>query len=272
MAKINQLMSLPNTNHITVVIVTFNNEKIINRCVDSIFKHSPDSKIIVVDNNSADNTLVVLKQYGDKIKLIKSDINLGFSKANNLAAKDIETEFIVFLNPDTYLSQVGSLEKLRDTLSDNPGFGIIGPKLILSDGEVQKTARNLPTVKNAFRTFILGDKKRYDFYLPEGNNLCSVESIVGACFIIKKSVFNKINGFDERYFMYFEDLELCRKILKIGLKIGFLPTVKIIHLHGDSGKGQRTSDYLHSSAKKYHGLVDYYFIQLLIRFNNFLHG
>lgn len=258
-------------DRIGVVIVTFNNEGTINQCLESILKFDPHSKIVVVDNNSSDQSQDIVEKFGKKVTLIKSEVNLGFAKANNLGASYLRAEYIVFLNPDTILLQEKSLENLQEVLVENSNYGLISPKLVFPDGRVQKSVRYLPTATKAFEEYILGIKGAYDFYLPDCSSLCEVESITGACMVIKKDVFEKAGKFNEEYFMYFEDLELCKSMKKLGLKVGFLPTVAIKHIVGVSGKNQEVSELLHASARKYHGFLSYSLIQGIIRLGKFVH-
>ncbi len=252
-------------NRISVVIVTFNSASTIKACIDSIIKFSSGCEVIVVDNNSEDITCEIVQEFGKRVKLIKASTNLGFAKANNLGVKSAIGEYFIFLNPDTEIIQKYSLNRLKIILEKNPEFGIIGPKLMYPDGLLQARVRNLPTVFNAFKEYILGKKGEYDFYSPNCKTLCEVESVIGACMIIKKELFQKVGGFNEKYFMYFEDLELCRQVRFMGLKVGFLPEVIVEHAEGKSGVNQQTGVFLHDSAKKYHGLISYFLIQLIIK-------
>jgi GT2 family glycosyltransferase len=259
-------------NQITVITVTYNSQSTIKNCLDSIIKYSSDSEIIVVDNNSHDGTREVVKKYNDKAILIEPSENLGFARANNLALDKVNTEFVVFLNPDTSLVESGSLEDMKQSLVDHQDYGLIGPKLLYPDGSVRKTVRNLPTIGRAFGEYILGQKGVYDFYQPNCQSLCEVESVVGACMMMRRDVFKKVGRFDEKFFLYYEDLELCRSIKKLGLKVGYLPSVKVEHIEGVSGTGSsRTGDLLYQSAKKYHGFLEFYLISLIIRASRFLH-
>lgn len=258
--------------NISVIIVTFNNEETIKKCLDSIFQNSPDVEVIVVDNNSSDKTVEIIKTFREKVVLVEAGGNLGFSKANNLGESQAKCEYLVFLNPDTQLLYKSSFEKLKDILEQNPDFGLIGPKLVYPNGQVQKTVRNLPNAARAFKEYILGIKGSYDFYIPEGNDISEVESVVGACMVIKRDVFERVGKFDEKYFLYFEDLDLCRKVRSLGFKVGFYPEVEIRHNEGVSGKGQKTNLLLHNSAKRYHGLVEYCLIQNIIRVGSRLRG
>ena len=250
---------------LSVVIVSYNSHQTIESCLRSIFKYTSEVEVIVVDNASRDQTKKDIRKFGSQVCLIESEQNLGFARANNLGVKQTHGEFIVFLNPDTRLLHRGSLEKLRDVLAANPDFGIIGPRLLCGDGSIQKSVRNLPTLQGAFREYILKQKNSYDFYLPKCVDLCEVESVVGACMMTRREVFEKVGGFEEKYFLYFEDLELCKTLRSLGLKVGFVPQVEIEHIMGVSGVNQETFSLLQDSAKKYHGLLFYYLIQTVIR-------
>lgn len=253
---------------ISIIIVTFNSAKTIKICLDSIIKFSSDYEIIIVDNNSEDSTCEIIQHFGKRIKLIKAGANLGFAKANNLGVKSASEEYLIFLNPDTRILEKDSLDKLKLNLQINPEYGLIGPKLIYPDGSIQPRVRNLPTVFRALKEYIFGEKNEYDFYSPDCETLCEVESIIGACFIIKKELFKKVGGFNDKYFMYFEDLELCKEVRALGLKIGYLPDVTIEHAEGKSGVNQKTFQMLQTSAKQYHGLVSYFLIQTIIKLSN----
>lgn len=260
------------SDDVSVIIVTFNSGQTIKKCLESIFKDAPGSEVLVVDNNSQDKTVEEIKKFKKKVILIEPSENLGFARACNLAAKQANGDFLLFLNPDAYFIKEQSVEKLVQALSENDDYGPVGPKLILPNGKVQKSVRNLPTVFGAFLEYILGLSGKYDFYQPNCTSLCKVESVVGACILIKKNVFKRVGGFDEKYFLYFEDLELCRSVKKSGLKVGYLPKVEVGHVVGVSGKNQKTLDLLCYSSKKYHGLISFYIIEFIIRLGRFLHG
>jgi N-acetylglucosaminyl-diphospho-decaprenol L-rhamnosyltransferase len=249
---------------ISIIIVTYNNEKEIKICIESILLSNSDLEILIVDNYSNDKTLQILKTFGNKIKIIESGKNLGFGKASNLGAKEANGEYLIFLNPDTKNIANNFFEKLVTYLEKNFSYGLISPAIINSEKKIVKSVRKLPTAFGAFREYILGQKGAYDFYQPSYDGLCAVECIVGACIAIKKDFFNKLGGFNEKYFMYFEDIELCREINKAGFKIGYLPNLQIEHVVGASGFGQPTSSFAKTSSRKYHGFFEYYLIELIL--------
>jgi N-acetylglucosaminyl-diphospho-decaprenol L-rhamnosyltransferase len=254
----------------SVIIVTFNNEATIKKCVDSINSKNPGCEIIVVDNNSIDKTAEIIRQIKN-VKLLNQDTNLGFSKGVNIGAKESSGDYLVLINPDTELKTKDGLTELVTILEDNPEYAVIGPKFANTNGSIQPSVRNFPTIINAVKEYVFKIKGSYDFYLPKCDSLCSVETVYGACIVIKKDIYQKFKGLDEKFFMYYEEIDLCRKIKNLGLKVGYEPTVEIIHEVGHSGKGQKTGAILVESAKKYHGLLEFYMIQLILRLSRYVH-
>lgn len=247
---------------LSIVIVTFNNQSSIESCLDSVIKNLPeDGEILVFDNASSDQTLKKIERFSQKINLIKSDQNLGFAKANNLATEKAQGEYLFFLNPDTIVSP-GAIETLINFLKIHPEVGIVAPKLILSETQVQPSVRQLPTIWGAIKEYYLNRKYSYEAYAPKFQT--EVESVVGAAIMIKKDIFLKVGGYDQKFFLYFEDLDLCRKILKIGLKIIYLPQSVIYHQVGGSISKQK-KELIQASAKKYHGQIYFWFLNLILR-------
>lgn len=248
---------------LSVIIVTHNSSRHIKRCLDSIVKKKPkNSEIIVVDNGSTDQTINILKKYKN-IFLVQSQSNLGFGKASNLGATKALGEFLFFLNPDTKVIDNALNELLN--FAENNEFGIAAPQLIQPDGTIQPSVSHSSGIWNAIKEYVLGYKNSYSEYVPKGEKKIEVEAVYGAALLVRRSLFEKLGAFDERYFMYFEDLDLCRKVRNSGLKIYYLPMIKIYHEVG----GTIHSDipalkWLSNSAKIYHGPLKYYLLHLIL--------
>ncbi len=255
---------------LSVITVSYNNESTIGEYLEDVKKNLPDdSEIIVVDNASSDKTVEVLKK--DKtIKLLLNPRNLGFGQANNQAVKIALGEYLFFLNPDTRV-QGEAIKKLLNYIQENSQVGIVAPKLILSTGCVQRSVRNFPTIWGAFKESLLGSKGAYDFYEINGGKPVEVESVVGAAMMISKRLLELVGGFDSRYFMYFEDLQLCKDIKKLSKKIVYLPEAEVIHVVGVSTKSNpKTLELIKESAEIYHGKLGSKIHYLVIRGINFL--
>lgn len=251
---------------LSVIIVTYNSSSHISRCLKSIKeKINSEFEIIIVDNNSSDDTLKEIERVkNEKIKIIPQDQNLGFSMANNIGVKAAKGDILFFLNPDTEIEKI-DVQSILDYLG-NTEIGIVAPKLIMDNGKVQPSVMNFPNVKNAILEYWLGQKNKYSQYAPITDKPIQVEAVYGAAIFMKKTVYQSVGGFNNKYFLYFEDIDLCRKINKEGLKIIFYPDVIIRHSVGISSKtNPKTKALLVESAKKYHGLIRHYLLYLILR-------
>ena len=223
---------------ISIIIVTYNNENTIQECINSILdKDFKDIEIIIVDNSENNKTINSIKSIkSDKIFIIKSEENLGFAKGCNLGAKNAKGKYLLFLNPDTiFINNVCVL--LKNFLDKNNKCAIVGPQIINPfNKDIEKTCRNLPN----FLTLILqsfGLDRFSGYYILNHfshNETKQVEQVIGACLFINRKIFNELNGFDERFFIYFEEVDLCKRALESGYKIYFYPQAKILHLSGSS--------------------------------------
>jgi len=252
-------------NTLSVIIPTWNTASITKKCVQSIRRFLPASDIIVVDNASTDNTIKLLSPL--KITLVKNSQNFGFAKAGNIGAQVAAGSHLLFLNSDMKLIDDSLIDMLK-FFQQNPQIGVIGPKFLNPDKSPQASVFPPQTITNAIKEFWLG-QKTYSKYIPKDKNPTSVWAISGGAILIKKNLFKKIGGWDEKYFMYFEDLDLCRQLRQLGKKIFYYPACRLVHHHGASGKNLADADNqwrrLIPSAKKYHGALNYQLITLVIK-------
>lgn len=253
------------SNLISFVTVTYNSAQFIPKLLTSIEKYVKEKhEIVVLDNNSSDKTLQIIKDLKIKVKILPQTQNLGFAKGNNLAVKSASGELIFFLNPDTELTQ--DIASLIEQVESDPQIGVIAPKLLLADGSVQPSVRKFPTLVRALNQYYFKKEREYEAYSPSIQSPTEVETVVGGAMLIKRSVFDQIGGFDERYFMYFEDLELCRQLKKLNYKIIYDPRVSIKHQVGQSAKTNPLSNkFLINSSKIYHGIFNAQLLYFIIR-------
>lgn len=256
---------------LSIVIVNYNTKDLTLDCIDSILvEDSPIKKeIIVVDNNSTDGSLSDLDKLSRNglITLIKNVSNLGFAKANNAGIKKAKGEYVLLLNSDTKVKKL-AFKKLLDFAQKTPSLGAVGPKLLNADGSPQDSAFRLPTIRRAMGQYWFGEKGLLDKYTPKGQQPIEVESLVMAAFLITPLALNKVGMLNEKYFMYFEDLDYCRSLRNAGLSIYYVPNAEVIHYHGASGKNLTSNDNqwkrLIPSSKKYHGLIGYYIFSFIL--------
>ena len=251
---------------LSVVIVTWNTAKITQKCVNTINKYLPGTQIIVVDNGSIDNTVKLLSKIKN-VKIIENHANLGFAKANNIGLKYATSDYLVFMNSDIELLD-SSLLKMLHYLKNNSDVGLIGPEFLNPNLSPQASVFPPQTLLNAFKEFWLNQKGAYSKYLPKSNLPSEVSFISGGCIATSKKFFQKIGKWNEKYFFYFEDMDLCRQTKKFGKKIIFYPECKVIHHHGASGNkladSQNQWRRLIPSSIKFHGLVKHYLINFII--------
>ncbi len=252
---------------LSIIIVTYNCEEFVEKCLKSVINILPkDGEIIIVDNASTDGTLKRVKGQGARVKIIKNNANLGFSKANNIGAKEANGEYLFFLNPDTEIKE-DIFDELINFYTQTTNVGIVAPKLVLPNGEVQSSVRNLPTVWRAFKEYILGIKHEYSEYVPNTDGPIKVEMVNAAAILTKKDFFEKIGRFSEKYFLYYEDVDLCDRVRKAGKKIYYYPKVSINHLVGATKSSKNKYNFNYQSSKIYHNLLEFYLLQLIFIIN-----
>ncbi|MCF7795449.1 glycosyltransferase family 2 protein [Patescibacteria group bacterium] len=232
----------------SIIIINYKTLQLTKECLTSLFalKDKVNFEIIVVDNASNDGSLEALKEeFNDKIKLIESKINLGFAKANNLAAKIARGEILFFLNSDTVITENIFTNNLELFSKDN-NIGIISPSIYTGNNKEQDYYYGkFPTIIN----LLFKNKAK----IKSNNKIIKTNWVSGCSLFIKKDLFNIINGFDENFFLYFEDIDLCKRINDLKYKIIVNKNIKITHLGGKSIKENK------KRKKEYYKSQNYYF-------------
>ena len=220
---------------LSVIIPSFNTCNLLNDCLSSIFNSNINYnfEVIVVDNNSKDQSIEMIKRNFPQVVLLENKENFGFSKANNQGVKIAKGEYILFLNSDTRV-QKDAITKIMEFGKRNPN-SVIGLKLLNPDFSPQKSCGPFFSLPVIFAMlFLKGDKLGITRYSPD--KVKEVGWVSGACFLLQREIFKKVGGFDENIFMYFEEVELQYRIKKAGGKILFFPDAKLIHVGGASNQ------------------------------------
>ena len=231
---------------LSIIIVNWNARDYLRKCLESVNKHSNglNLEIFVVDNSSNDGSIEMLKREFTKINLIENKNNPGFGAANNQALKKCGSEYVLILNPDTEVS-AGALSAMVNFMKENKKAGAVGAKLLSADKTIQFTcARNFPTLLTEFfwlTTLVrrFPNNRLIGGYLMsywDHNDRREVNCLSGACIMARLEVLRELDYFDEDYFMYGEDIDLCYRIKKAGWNIWYLPEAEIIHYGGVSSK------------------------------------
>lgn len=219
---------------LNIVLVNYNFDEHLSRCLESIKKIEDEANITVwvVDNNSSDDSLVQAEKKFPKVKFIKNKENLGFGKANNQVLKHVNSGFVLTLNPDTVL-QKGVIKYLIDYMNNHGDIGACTAKVVYENGEIDwATHRGLPTPLASFKYYFLKDDSEYHLTNQDLTTAHEVDAVSGAFLLTRAEVLKKVGVFDEDYFMYAEDLDLCYRIKKAGFKIMYVPEVEVTHYKG----------------------------------------
>lgn len=224
---------------LSIIIVNWNGEPFVENCLNSIYTQDTriSYEVIVWDNASTDGSVSLIRQNFPQVKLIQSDKNLGFAGGNNRAFNHAHGEYYLLLNNDTVLRE-GTLDAMAEVVASNPSIGIWGFHLINPDGSTQKSAGRFPNIiteildQTGLHKFIPYSQYAYSWYnTPE-----EADWVTGACMLIKRQVIEKIGMFDERYFMFLEDVDLCYRARKAGWQVRYHPKPTIVHMKGESSK------------------------------------
>lgn len=217
---------------LSICILNYNTKDLTLQCLSSLFsqyEHQISKKeleIIVVDNNSKDESVVYIKKNFPKVILFENNENAGFSKGQNIAAKLAKGSYLFFLNSDTQVKD-DHLFAMTSYLESNKNVGVLGAKLYSPNGKEQLSAGKFYTFFNFL--IMLISVERAGFLRSSPKKISEVDWVMGASFMIKKRLFDVLGGFDEHFFMYVEDMELCFRVKKKGYVVMFYPDISIIH-------------------------------------------
>lgn len=254
---------------VSICIVNWNAKEYLDRCLRSIKDSTPplSCQTIVVDNASTDGSVEMIRQLYPDIHLIENKMNLGFATANNQAIALATGETIFLLNPDTELLPQ-SLQALIDHLSQNPKCAIVAPKLLNTDGSLQRSVRRFPNFKTVLYRYTFLKKlgifsqeeaknKMADFSFEEEK---SVDQPAGAALLIRRDILEKVGRLDPTFFLFYEEVDLCRRIKGRGHDIVYLPASRVVHHEGKSRQKNRQQLFLPTIKslfyylKKHHGV------------------
>jgi N-acetylglucosaminyl-diphospho-decaprenol L-rhamnosyltransferase len=230
---------------ISVIIVSFNTVSLLRKCLSELFAHSQDQplEVFVVDNNSHDNSAAMVKEEFPQVNLMVNHENLGFAAANNQAWKESTGEYVLLLNPDAF-TKPGALQSAVQFMDTHPECGLCGGRLVKPDGTLDPSARKFPTALSKFFT-ISGLRSRYpqsrffsghEFGDFDHKSVLEVDWVPGTFTLYRREMLEKTGLFDERFYIYYEETDLCQSAKKAGWKVYFLPSAEVVHVGGASSK------------------------------------
>lgn len=228
-------VSVPQKPLVSAIVLTTWTAQDAVKCVRSLLKQTiADAiEILVIDNHSEDDSIGTLRaRFGThpQVRLLESNRNRGYGGGNNYAARYARGEYLLIINPDNELEPTG-LERMVAMLRADPRIGVLAPKLEYPDGRLRESARAFPTlfdviIKRTPLQFIF--RKRLQHYLQSDASDAlerDVDWVVGACLFFRKDFFDALHGFDERFFLFFEDMDLCRRCHAEGKRVVFVSSI-----------------------------------------------
>jgi GT2 family glycosyltransferase len=228
---------------VSILIVNWNTCTFLQQCLQSIdsIVRNPDStaayETIVVDNASTDGSVRMVQERFPWVLMLENKHNAGFGRANNQALQLAKGDFLLLLNPDTVL-QAGVVQNMVNYLHQNPTVGAVGPRILNSDQTPQVSISPKPGLfKEAWRLFHLDRLYPYSCYSQrrlESQEAFEVDVLKGACILLRSEIPRRIGLFDEQYFMYSEEVDLCWRIQQAGWQIHWLPSATVVHYGGQS--------------------------------------
>ncbi|MAP54746.1 glycosyltransferase family 2 protein [Altibacter sp.] len=220
---------------VSVIILNYNVRYFLEQCIRSVERAlgSIEGEIIVIDNNSSDDSCAMVKQRFPHVILIENTENVGFSKANNQAVAVAQGEYICILNPDTAVAEDTFINSLHYS-ENTTNIGALGVYLMDGTGHfLPESKRNVPTpTASLLKLFGIGSRYYAKHLSEEEKGRAAI--LVGAYMFVKRSIYNEVGGFDEDYFMYGEDIDLSYKIEKAGYENHYLGTTEVLHYKGES--------------------------------------
>ena len=245
-------------NKFDVVIVNWNSDIQLKDCIrsimDSSFDHELLNKVVVVDNDSKDQSIEMAESLNfKKLRVIKNKENLGFGKACNIGAENSTADFILFLNPDAMVYE-DTFSKLFSYIKDNntDSISVYGVKLIGDAKKTQRSCARFPKLHNFLIRVIglnkLNSKIFKTYHMEDWDHDESrfVDHVIGAFYFIDRTIFKLVNGFDERYFVYFEDLDLSKKVQEADKKVYYLAGASAYHKGGGTSEQVKALRFFYS--------------------------
>ncbi len=265
--------AVPAKVDLSVIIVSYNVARLLEECLTSLFSRPADGlaiEVIVVDNASADDSPKLVRDKFPQARLIENSYNYGFPRGCNQGLRQAKGQYLFFLNPDATV-EPATLRALVDFMEAHPQAGVVGPLVRFPDGKVQPSRRRFPGPGLALVESTILQRKPFFKNLPAlkhfycedvpDDRAQEVDWLVGAAFVVRRAVVEALGGLDERFFMYSEELDFCRRVRERGWQVWYTPAGVVTHQEGRSSQQNLAARYInfHTSKlsyyRKYYGRV-----------------
>jgi GT2 family glycosyltransferase len=237
------------TIDLSVLIVTYNSEKVVRACLESVFNsiQGITVEVILVDNNSQDRTAELVEREFSWVTLMRSPRNLGFAAGNEVGFRAARGKVICLVNPDTVITDRNTFTAALAILGERPDVGIATCRLCNPDGSVQDSVRNFPhpinfvvrglRLENLFPRM----KQKYILQSLPSDRITEIDWCIGAFLLLKREMIEQIGFLDTRYFMYYEDADICARAWKFGWKVVYVPGITVTHVYKRQSAGRLNS-------------------------------
>ena len=241
---------------LSIIVINWNTKEDLLHCLESIFKMGTgiQREVIVVDNGSRDGSGVEVKKAFPAVHLIQNDRNIGFAKATNQGFKNSSGRYVLLLNPDTQVKH-GAIEQLVSFMDTHLEAGVAGAQLLNSDGSKQNSIANFPSLatellnKSLLRWLcpkkFLGKERDY-------SEPVEVDSVIGACMMVRRDALDQVGLLDEDYFLFLEETDWCYRMKKGGWKIYHVPQAEVYHFQGKSAEAVKKEARVEFYRSRYH--------------------
>jgi GT2 family glycosyltransferase len=247
------------TAAVSAILVSYNTRDLLLECVKSLREVTVPVEVVVVDNASEDGSADAVRAHAPEVKLVASPENLGFSKANNLGIRESTAPYVLVLNSDARV-RPGAVEAMKSILDERSDVGIVGPRTVSPDGTIQVSFGPDLTPLGELRqmALVIGVKAGRPESVREATEAASFERqpdwVSGSCFLARREALQRVGGFDEAFFLYEEDADLCRRVRQAGYRVVFTPRAEVVHHLGRSmaTAGYRAREAYRKSHVRYY--------------------
>lgn len=270
--------------NLSVIIVSWQVKDLLLQTIAALYntEQNVDFEVIVIDNASNDGSVEAVKKYYPKVKILANKENFGFARACWQGVELASTDYFLFLNDDTKVLD-NSLSIIYQTLKKNKNYGVVGGMILNPDNTIQQSVRRFPKVSDFFILLLKLEHlypsllNKYLYKSFNYHEAAQVDQVMGAFFITSRQVWNKLNGFDKNFFIWFEEVDFCLRVKQLGLLVYYEPTAKIIHYRSSSFKQllalpeqilfNRSMFYY---IKKHFSKINFYFLKIFEPISLFL--
>ncbi len=220
---------------VSAIVLNYKSPKDCIHCVEALLHQTIKTKldILLIDNHSNDDSIQFLRnryRSTPHVRIFESNRNRGYGQGNEIGIQDAQGEYLLIINPDNELEPSG-LETMIEKMEKDSSIGILAPQLVHEDGSIRESSRLFPSMfdvfvkRTVFRKFFGERIDRYLQHAEDPHKTRDVDWVAGACLLIRKDLYQELGGFDPRFFLFFEDTDLCRRVWKAGKRVVYFPSV-----------------------------------------------